>query len=242
MSEICIDGNTKVKIHAIASIPRLGFQDAFAAMTGMFSSLGIPWISYTGAFWNKCTQNALNDLINDVDWILATDYDTVATAFQLQILMKTFAQNPHMDALAAMQPRRGNGAPLMTVKDEKTGRFLMQVVGEAPIKCYTAHFGLTLIRTKALRDLQKPWFLHVPDDKGEFGPASVDPDIYFWKKWAEAGKTLYTDPNCRIGHLEVMVSIFDDFMVQRHISATRWRELYCPSQYDNSLEKQDTKG
>lgn len=241
MAEVRVDDTTKVRIHAVASVPRLGFNDHFACMLGMFTSLGIPWISYTGAFWNKCTQNAINDICNEVDWILVTDYDTLATAFQLQILMKTFAQNPNMDALAAMQPRRGNGAPLMTVRDEK-GRFQMQVQGETPIKCYTAHFGLTLIRSKSLLDVPKPWFLGVPDKSGEWGPESVDPDIYFWKKWADAGKTIYTDPNCRIGHLEVMCSIFDDFMIQRHIPVTRWRELYTPTQYETALEKQETKG
>ena len=235
MSEI------KTRIAAVASIPRMGFQDHFGCLMAMLHQHGIPYFAYSGAFWHKGIQNALMDTAKTADWILCTDYDTVATAYQLDILLKTFGNNPHMDALAAFQCRRGTGTPLFTVKDEKTGKFRTNIVCEEPIKAYTAHFGLTLIRTKSLLEMPKPWFLSVPDDKGEWGSESTDADIYFWKKWAELGKTLYVEPNCRIGHMELMVSQPDDFMLQRHMSITRWRELFMPGGQENTLgEREDT--
>lgn len=234
--------HVKVRVHALCSLPRLSWTDHVGCVQKMLRGRGIELDWYTGAFWHKCMQGSIRDLCGSADWILTLDNDTLANGTQLDILLNTFANNPHFDALAAFQPRRGTGTPLLTAADEK-GNKLTEVQAERPIKARTAHFGLTLIRTKSLLDLPKPWFAAVPNKDGEWdGPESIDPDIYFWKQWEKHGKTLYVDPNCRIGHIEMMCSIFDEFMVQRHITVTRWRELYDDSGNRCSLEKGDTKG
>ena len=56
----------------------------------------------------------------------------------------------------------------------------------------------------------------------------MDDDIWFWHQWAEAGKTLYCDPLCSIGHLQVMVSQFNDDMNAEYPTPEKWRERNKP--------------
>ena len=76
--------------------------------------------------------------------------------------------------------------------------------------------------------MPKPWFLHTPDPKGSYrSKARLDPDMYFWKKWGEAGNTLYVDPHVRVGHLQPMVAeLYDDegHLRTRHVHFMDWRK------------------
>jgi hypothetical protein len=228
-----------VKVAAVCSVPRLGWQDHFGSIFRALSPHNMVLSWFTTAFWHKGISQAMKREIL-ADWILVTDYDTVFDYHHISQLLSVFGNNPHMDALAAMQPRRGNGAPLMTAKDGD-GNKLKESPANGPIKAYTAHFGCTLIRTSALRDLPKPWFLGVPDENLEWGDLCVDPDIYFWKKWAECGKTLYVDPRIRVGHLEVMVSHMDEHMIQRYVPVSQWRAMHS-DEGSQALETTETKG
>ena len=44
-------------------------------------------------------------------------------------------------------------------------------------------------------------------DRGTFGSPTffVDDDIYFWRQWEKAGKTLYNANRVVVGHLELMI-------------------------------------
>jgi len=70
----------------------------------------------------------------------------------------------------------------------------------------TAHFGLTIIRTAALRRMKKPWFHGVPNDKDEWGDGRVDPDIFFWKQFRESGNVAAVCPQVAIGHAELVIT------------------------------------
>lgn len=232
----------QVKIEAVCSVPRLGWQDHFGCVQKALQQNGINLSWYTTAFWHKGIQQGFNGAIKaGADWILSLDYDTVFDPHQLAFMLAVFGNNPGMDALAAIQPRRGTGMPLMSVKNAK-GQTVSQCYGDKPIKAYSAHFGMTLFRTAALKTFQKPWFQAVPDKDGEYSDAGIDPDIDFWVKWAAAGKTLYVDPRVRIGHLEVMVSYLDENMEQHHMAVSKWRAQHNPSEAENSLEQQETRG
>jgi hypothetical protein len=102
------------------------------------------------------------------------------------------------------------------------GKQEVETNGEA-IKATTAHFGLTLLRVDALRTVPKPWFKAEPDASGEWGNDRLDDDIWFWHVWRKAGHTIYVDPEVRIGHLEVMVSEFDESMKVRRMHVDKWR-------------------
>lgn len=227
-----------VRIAAVCSVPRLGWQDHFGSIFRALAPHNIHLSWYTTAFWHKGIQQGFNQQI-DADWILSLDYDTVFDHVHVQQLLAVFGNNPGMDALAAMQPRRGTGAPLMTVKDAK-GNKVTAAPANGPIKAYTAHFGFTLFRTKALKEMPKPWFQGEPDAENEWGDLCVDPDIYFWKKWAECGKTLYVDPRVRVGHLEVLVSHLDDHMIQRYVPVSQWRKMHS-DEGPACLEENETR-
>jgi hypothetical protein len=70
--------------------------------------------------------------------------------------------------------------------------------------------------------MTKPWLHAVPDENGEWGEGRRDDDITFWDKWRAAGHTIYVAPDVRIGHLELVVSEYDDDMKPVHRHITEW--------------------
>lgn len=217
-----IPNSQKVKVCAVMSLPRVGWNDAWGQVFEALSPLRIPIRRFTGVFWGQCMQRVMNECVDDgVDWILAIDYDSMFTAQHVDQLLGTLGSHPEIDALAALQQRRGQGFPLMT----RGGESRAEITAD-PLRVTTAHFGLTLIRVDALKEVPKPWFYAQPDEKSEWHPdgEKLDEDIWFWHQWKKAGKTVYVDPMCRIGHLEVMVAEFDEEMEPRHTYVTAWRE------------------
>ncbi len=207
-----------IKIKAVMSVPRIGWNDASQAIENTLRPFGINMVRFNGVFWGQCMQRAFQECLDEeIDWILTLDYDSMPTPMHLNRLMQSFGQNPEIDALAALQMRRGQNFPLMT----RAGETETEITG-APVKVHTAHFGLTLLRVDALRSLPKPWFFAKPDDSGNWGDDRLDDDIWFWHQWRLAGKTIYVDPEARIGHLELMVSEFDDDMQPHHIPIGDW--------------------
>ena len=221
-----------IKICAVMSIPRVGWNDAWGQVMEALAPLRIPVRRFNGAFWGQCMQRAFNDCVKDgVDWILTIDYDSMFTAEHVDQLLGMLGSHPEIDALAALQQRRGQPFPLMTKGCES-----VSAVTNDPLKVTTAHFGLTLIRVEDLLEVPKPWFYGQPDSncEWEMGGDKLDDDIWFWHQWKKAGKTLYVDPNCRIGHLELMVAEFTHEMQPRHVYVPEWREA-------NGLQKKEKK-
>ena len=214
-----------LKVLAVTSIPRIGWNDHWGCVQDELYPLGIRLHRSQGAFWGQCIQRAFeHSLKQGVDWLLCLDYDTLFTTEHISRLMDIFAQNPHIDALAAMQILRQGDTPLLT-----TGRGLIEeidVVNPQPIKVRTAHFGLTLIRMDALSELPKPWFASAPDERGEWGEGRIDDDIWFWKQWEKFDRSAYVAPDVRVGHLEVMVSDFDEHYQPRHTHVKDWRNMH----------------
>ncbi len=209
-----------IKIKAIMSIPRIGWNDTWQCITDMLRPFSIPVETFNGVFWGQCMQRSFQECVaQGVDWILCIDYDTMATARNLDELMKWFGQRPDIDALCALQMRRGLDAPILTAG----GKNEIEVSDE-PCKITTAHFGLTLIRVECLKDIPKPWFKSQPDEQGEWGDNRMDDDIWFWHQWRLAGKNIYLAPAARIGHLQLMVSEFGDDMEPRHVHVAEWRK------------------
>jgi hypothetical protein len=181
-------------------------------------TLGIPLTVSRGVYYGQCMQRMLEGLCEtDCDFIVTIDGDSIFTAKQLQRMVAVIAQETQIDALAALQMRRGVADPLGTAKDGET-----KVVDGTPIKVETAHFGLTVIRVESLRELPKPWFFAKPNKQGQWDGDKVDDDVWFWLQWAERGNTAYIDPGTRIGHLEEMISAFDENMQPRHYYPSEW--------------------
>lgn len=225
----------RLKVTAVMGIPRFGCNESWGMIYEALLPLGIPLARFGGVFWGQCMQRGFNDSVAaGTDWILTIDHDSIFTAKDVSALLDEFARNPHIDALAAMQVRRGSEYPLMTI-----GRQTEAHVTEEPVLATTAHFGLTLIRVDALTEIPKPWFYGRPDAAGEWGDNRLDDDIWFWHQWRLAGKNVYVSPRVRIGHMESMISEFDDDMKVRHVYPTEWRKargLSCKSSSNSDGE------
>jgi hypothetical protein len=70
----------------------------------------------------------------------------------------------------------------------------------------TAHFGCTLIRTEAIKKMEKPWFVAKPNENGDWNGSHVDEDISFWRGFAKAGNKLGLATNISVGHAELMIT------------------------------------
>jgi len=212
-----------IKLGAYLTLPRYEAVVSRTQIESALRPLGITLTTSQGVFWGQCMQRMLQTAVDkDLDWILSLDSDSLFTTEQLSLLTDTLASNPHIDALAALQCRRGCPYPLLTTGVHKSGDTI-ETTG-APIRVTTAHFGLTLIRVDVLREVPKPWFFAKPEESGDWGDDRLDDDIWFWHQWRLAGKNIYVAPNVSIGHLEETVAAFDKDMQPIHMYVSQWRE------------------
>ena len=203
-------GNTEaeVKVAAVMSMPRLGFTDNFFCVSSALTPHGISPVKVTGAYWGQSLQRAIESVVEDADWVLTIDYDTIFSAKTVEALM-TLAMWSGMDALAPLQVKREANAVMFALPgstpDEQT-----QVSDEwfkKPVQpVETAHFGLTLIRASALRATPKPWFVETANDEGTFTGGHMDADIHFWKQFRKSGHKLGLATHVSVGHAELMIT------------------------------------
>ena len=176
--------------------------------------LGIKIRRETGAYWGQCLERGMEDGIDcGLDVILTVDYDTVFSLQNVVDLVDILVRRPEIDAIASLQVGRGGLRPLITQKNASgSPKLIMKAaeVKEETCPVSTAHFGLTMIRTKALLRMAHPWFQGEPDRDGRWGDSRVDPDIYFWKKWEKTGNTLHLANRIVIGHAEGGVILWPD--------------------------------
>lgn len=211
----------QVKISALMSVPRVGWNDAETCISRALSAFGIPTNRVTGVFWGQCMQRGFRAAIEKgTDYVLTIDYDSMFTEAHVQQLIDDFFATPDADAMCALQRRRCSDAPLVTKADANGN----MTIDGTPVKVNTGHFGLTLIKLEALKKVPKPWFWESPNAEGEWDEGRLDQDIYFWKQWQAAGNTLYMAPLVSIGHLELVVSEFDEAMQPRQLHVSDWRK------------------
>jgi len=197
------------KVAAVMSMPRLGFTDNFTSCHTALAKLGIEVNTFTGAFWGQCLERGIEHLVNQgFDAVLTIDYDTVFSAQNVMSLMRLMLLHPEADAIAPLQSARGWSSPLLTMalpEGAEPGKIPREHFETDLARLKTGHFGLTLLRTKALADLPRPWFWATPAPDGTWNDGRVDDDIYFWRQWEKAGKTLYNANRVVVGHLELMI-------------------------------------
>jgi len=198
----------EVKVAAVMSTPRLGFTDNFFCVSSALAPHGIAPIKVTGAFWGQCLQRAMETVVDTHDVILTIDYDTVFTSKTVEALLTLLLYSGY-DAIAPLQTKREANAVMFALPgvkpEDKTtveGDFFNKVV--QPVE--TAHFGLTFIRTAALKRTPKPWFMAHANEQGEFSGGHTDEDIHFWKEFAKAGNKLGLATQISVGHAELMIT------------------------------------
>ncbi len=222
----------KAKTVAIGSVPRLGWQAHFG---GLFKALNtaeysIPFWKFGGAFWEQgMSKGFAKALEENVEWIIAVDYDTIITPEDVRELLTLAAMYPEADAIVPWQSRRGgDGRYLFTIADAAGNARMTAPVEEfetdlTPIT--TGHFGLTLIKTAILKRMEKPWFMSQPNlETGEWDNKRIDADIWFWRQLHKAGGQVFIANNVRVGHLEEEITWVDrEFNVFRQ-TMNDWNE------------------
>ncbi len=199
------------EIRAAMSTSRLAFTENLFCAMGVFQPLGIDIIKQTGAFWGQCLDRVITEELEaGFDGLFVIlDYDTVFNGEIFDELCYLMATHPEADAIAPFQAKRESDH-VMFWATESDGSKKQQLTAEdldrelLPVD--TAHFGLTLLRSKCFETLKRPWFREMPDSDGRWGDDRIDPDIYFWNGWREAGHSLFIATDVSIGHCQQMVT------------------------------------
>lgn len=214
------DGDSvNVRVGACLSVPRYGSMEAYRTISlAVLLRCGIGIRQTGGVFWGQCMQRMFEAMLDECDIILTLDFDSMVTEANVRRLLQVMAERPEIDCLAPLEHRREKEGALFVVKGQKTVR------ASGPVQVDTAHFGLTAIRTEALRKVAKPWFKGQPDENGEWGDDRLDDDIWFWKQWREAGNSVFVDPHNKIGHLVERVIWYGDDNQPRTTTVKEWRE------------------
>lgn len=210
-----------VRVGAVMTAPRYEAVYARNFIEMALKETGIPITISGGVYYGQCMQIMLCDLVRqEVDFALTIDFDSMFTAAHIQRLLDIIAGDDSIDAIAAIQPKRGCGSVLASMRKETDVEW-----DGRPIQVDSAHFGLTLIRVAKLRHLPKPWFVSQPNADGDWSGDKIDDDVWFWRQWQIAGNTVYIDPGTRLGHLEEVVTVFDEQMKKVHHYPKDWSEI-----------------
>ncbi len=196
----------------VISMPRLGFNDFWACAFQELNSAGVSLRKSTGAYWDRDLTRGIEEALADQnpEYILTADYDTIFNRHQVRDLLDLAHRYPHADAIAPLQTARHHNRPMFTAVGPD-GKVIQQATREdlthgEILKARTAHFGLTLFKADKLRALPKPWMKRVYTNDGSHdGEGAMDPDIYFWQNWADAGNTLYIALRVPVGHCDLMI-------------------------------------
>jgi hypothetical protein len=206
-----------IRVSAIMTAPRYECVVARSRIERSLAMAGIPLTISGGVFYHQCMENMLEDLVGKADWALTVDFDSMFLPKHAIRILTLAAQVPEIDALAALQPMRGKGRVLGSKRHENSVEW-----DGHPIQVDSAHFGLTAIDLNKLAEVEKPWFVCQPDPNGGWHDDRIDSDVWFWRQWEKAGNRVFIDPGCRIGHLEELVTVYDDQMKPHHHYPKVW--------------------
>jgi Methyltransferase domain len=210
----------EIRVSGAMSVPRLGFMDNLFCCIEAVIPCNVKLRKHGGAFWGQSLTKVFERILeeDDPDCILTIDYDSIFLPKHLAHLMQLMMLYPEIDALAPIQSSRHLPTTLFTVHgtdgDNAPAIPRTAFAGDTT-QVATAHFGLTLIRTAALKKIAKPWFHSRPSPAGDWGDGHGDEDIEFWRKWETAGNTLHLANRVPIGHAELMVR-WPDINLQVH--------------------------
>lgn len=200
-------GGLETKVQAVMSMPRLAFTANMYAAITVFPPLGIGFSKGTGVFWGQVLSRLIEKHREDgTEYIITVDYDTWFKKEHVLRLLQLMQENPEVDAIIPVQTKRENEIPMFSIVDEDNvgvksvpmthfDKPLVPIVG--------GHFGLTIFRVEALKDLKKPWFIAHPDENGDWGSDRIDEDIHFWHNFKDCGKKACLATEVNIGHIQL---------------------------------------
>jgi len=215
-------GSGPVRVACAMSVPRLGWQDHMFCWARGLIPYGIAPIRMEGAFFGQCLERVLTEIVElDTDeskpplWILTLDYDSIFAQDAVPKLL-TYAVASGYDFVAAVQMKRRTDEPLFTMVSEGGERVAEigrdHFIYHNVIEANTAHFGLTLLKASALKQMAHPWFLGTPNEQGRWDDGRVDDDIHFWLQAQKAKLKIGVCPRVALGHAEVWIKWPDQSM------------------------------
>jgi hypothetical protein len=192
-----------LNVCGLMTLPRYEGSWARTHIQAAFAVAGVPLQVSFGVYYGQCMQRLMESAIaRGADVAITIDGDSVVNADQVRRLISLVAMRPEIDAIAAIQAKRG-AANLLGYREHNIE------VGSEPVPVELAHFGLTAIDLRKLASVPKPWFWSQPSPDGSWGEDRIDDDIWFWKQWTAAGNSVFMDPQTCIGHVEEMVATVD---------------------------------
>lgn len=195
------------RVHCCYSVPRLIPSEIAYNAIAVAATLGIqftPWVK--GAYWTEDLTGAMEKARDTgAEFILTVDYDTPHTPDDVLRLCALMQHYDRADAIAALQMRRNSIDILASKRDDK-GDIVATVPAYAfsdeLVRVASAHFGLTLIRVSALKRMPKPWFMSVPDARGEWHDGHIPADMNFWRMFESVGNSLFVAMKAPVAHME----------------------------------------
>lgn len=198
------------KVAAVMSVPRLGFMDNMYTAYRALAPLGVPLTKTTGVFWGKCLEKAMTDTVElyDPEWLLTLDYDTVFFKEDVEALLALTDKYPDVDAFVPVQFSRHKNTVMIDMETCQTKPLDTEALKTEEIThINSGHFGLTLIRASAFKDLGK-WALAQKVEVHPQNPEAAirySEDIAFWLRWKEKGYKVVSANRVSIGHMELMI-------------------------------------
>lgn len=225
---------SEINVSGAMSVPRLGFMDNMFCAIEAVIPCKVKMRKHGGAYWGQSLTKVFERILeeDDPDLILTLDYDSIFLPRHLAHMMQLMMLYPEIDALAPIQSSRHLSTALFTVLGPDGNAAVIprtRFEGDtSPVS--TAHFGLTLLRAKKVRELPKPWFHSVPSPAGDWNDGHVDEDIEYWRKWVEAGNSLHLANRVAIGHGELMVRWPDINLDVHYQSMTDFQQKGVPEE------------
>lgn len=220
---------------AVMSIPRLVFADNMFQAMRVFTPLHIPMIRAGGVFYGQAMTRLFKEAMATPGcrYILTLDYDTLFTSENVIDLFDIMETHLEIDALCPVQIRRegttalmtkagADGEPVTVVMEEELSRETMPIM--------SGHFGLTMLRVDALKNMDKPWFVAVPDEDGDWGTGRTDEDSNFWRTWRKSGNTIASANHVGIGHMQLMATWPTRELTPVSQLVTEWEEHGKPQE------------
>lgn len=219
-----------IKIAAVASVPRLGFNVTWHCTIAALNMLGIELTMVEGAFWGQCLTRGLEKVIKDgADYIVTIDYDSVFSPAQLHKMCQLIVEHPEYDAIVPVQIKREEDSPLFKANGSRN-------FAQPLTPVLAGHFGLSIFKASAFGRIRKPWFHGQPNERGEWNENRTDDDIWFWRQFGLSGCKVALANEVRIGHLEMMVTWPGPEFVPVRQAITKYRNEGQPLECGGGLK------
>lgn len=198
-----------VRILGAMSSPRIGFLDNMVAAMHLVG-MNIDFRKHSGPFWEQSLSYLLYKAVEEnYDYVLTMDYDSVFDPHDVWYMLKLMINMPQDTiAIFPVQARREGDQLLLGLNGvgDEDGKVSTKIFDDHLVKADVGHFGLTLIRVSALKQIPHPWLHSQPGPTGIWDDERIDADVNFWNKAQSVGLKLYCATRCVIGHMQHMVT------------------------------------